>query len=586
MISAVLSCLLALVPFLLVFEFRERRRGLVQLSVAILFVHFVVGAVTQALGIFTRDVLFVTHSVIAVGVLWWVYLRREKLHLHHKKIHFEWALFFAIMVIAFELWSVHFSYNGVVDSYKGVDIATNASYGYPLYSDEWSAVSLINYSIENQTLPMRNPLWPQFEFINFLAGFHITISEISLFFGLSVLNSYIYFAIINTLIICTLLYYLLRQYGVGPISSASAILLVPLLTNSGNLPLAWFLLPYNFSLLFVITGLLGIVWKYRAQSLLSFAMALIVYPPMIVFVAPLVFIAFGYKSLGIMAIAGSSLIILSNVVLDSRAVLERAWDFVLRENLDKGIVNYGFQDIFPVFSLPFVLLGIWDLLRRGVRELIFPISIGLFFWLGYFFFMPVFVIEHARIVAVTSIFLCITAGFGLDYAIKLISGYFRESHNHWLRKFSIVSFLILFISIAYFFPGIEKWQNLKLNTWNNQGSPIQLSPAPPVNHHLQNDELQKFQEMDNQRFLAPPWKGLVLGAATGNYPLHSKPSTIGVKVLEYSTFLNADCNKKGELAKKYKIDYVYTPQLKCIGWQEVFRSGEGLVLYKPPVNKP
>ena len=90
-----------------------------------------------------------------------------------------------------------------------------------------------------------------------------------------------------------------------------------------------------------------------------------------------------------------------------------------------------------------------------------------------------------------------------------------------------------------------------------------------------------FSGIKEKTFISPPWKGLAISAATGNYPLATKPSVIGVFTLNYNVFVvDSNCFKKKQLAIENKIDYVYSSKFECPNFKEVGESSEDLVLYK------
>ncbi|MBU1136676.1 MAG: hypothetical protein KJ559_04165, partial [Nanoarchaeota archaeon] len=87
-------------------------------------------------------------------------------------------------------------------------------------------------------------------------------------------------------------------------------------------------------------------------------------------------------------------------------------------------------------------------------------------------------------------------------------------------------------------------------------------------------------EIKEKSFLTLPWKGTVIGAATNNYPLETKPSTITNRIARFSDFMNAECNEKLNMAKNKKIDYIYSPEFNCGSFNLVGQSNEGLYLYE------
>lgn len=77
-----------------------------------------------------------------------------------------------------------------------------------------------------------------------------------------------------------------------------------------------------------------------------------------------------------------------------------------------------------------------------------------------------------------------------------------------------------------------------------------------------------------------PWKGLVIGTSTHNYPLGTKQSTLTNHIVDFKNFMEAKCESKSKIAKKKKIDYVYSPKFDCEGFELRGISGEGLHLYE------
>lgn len=108
-------------------------------------------------------------------------------------------------------------------------------------------------------------------------------------------------------------------------------------------------------------------------------------------------------------------------------------------------------------------------------------------------------------------------------------------------------------------------------------------PAPTASRFLTDEDLIAFSGFTKKTFISPAWKGLVISAATGNYPLATKPSTVGVFILNYNNFVNSNCKEKEKTSIKNNIDYVYSEEFDCPNFDRevgVSKSSEGLVLYK------
>ena len=72
----------------------------------------------------------------------------------------------------------------------------------------------------------------------------------------------------------------------------------------------------------------------------------------------------------------------------------------------------------------------------------------------------------------------------------------------------------------------------------------------------------------------------VIGTATNNYPLDTKPATITNKLVRFSYFMEASCKDKIIIARDKNIGYVYSPKFDCEGFELKGKSREGLYLYE------
>ncbi len=148
--------------------------------------------------------------------------------------------------------------------------------------------------------------------------------------------------------------------------------------------------------------------------------------------------------------------------------------------------------------------------------------------------------------------------------------------------FAELAKVFAFVFLAFWIvllPKLGLWHKLPMAVRLN-GSERLLVPAPPLTRYLTTEDLELFARYKEKRFIADPWKGLVIGAATYNYPLDSKSSTLTNKILQYDTFMGASCDQKLTLIKKYRVDLVYSTKIDCPkGFAEQGKSSEGFFLY-------
>jgi hypothetical protein len=161
-----------------------------------------------------------------------------------------------------------------------------------------------------------------------------------------------------------------------------------------------------------------------------------------------------------------------------------------------------------------------------------------------------------------------------------------------LRKFFASNSDIVFVSVAkvfvcaffflwiLFLPKLGLWHKLPMAV-TLEGSEKFLIPAPPITRYLTEDDLRLFYPYKEKRFVAVPWKGLVVGVATQNFPLESKPSTLTNKVLRYQNFMKGDCVYKVVVARRNLVDLVYSSPFDCPKhFVKKGESAEGFVLYE------
>ena len=186
---------------------------------------------TQALGLFYYQIILTVNLLAIFLIIIWVLKNYKKIQFDIKKI--DWVVFIVAIISVLTLFQVHYNYTGkfnmVSDSLFQYHQASNMSYSYPYFSDEWYSVSLVKEAIASHSLPLKNPFDNSF-FPDFEIFFHSFIAEIILLLGLNPLTQYAVLSIfINTLIIL-LAYLFLRINNVSKLASAISSLSILYIT--------------------------------------------------------------------------------------------------------------------------------------------------------------------------------------------------------------------------------------------------------------------------------------------------------------------------------------------------------------------
>ena len=602
--------ILLLVPILLVFLYSNTFKDTIRMVAYIAMFHIGLSFLTQLLHIFYYPVVILANVAFVATLIY--FLNKQKLIERSKLIEkikksFKsyWFVLPVLLVVVLQLLSIRYFYSGPVQTIKGSVQIENSTYVYPYYSDEWVTASLIKYTISNHTLPIVNPLDHNRAFPNILFVFPSTLSEFFLLIGLDSLTNYNVLQMLVVLVMLISFYLLTREYRLNSYISAVTILGFLYITNSGNLPAMWSLLPVTLSLVFLPWIIIAQRHGLRKWTLVFGFVSLVVYPPMMVFVLPILCVDL-YKSymihleagsqkdarkfikhvLSVVSLGVTSFILIFYVTffhfgLSLSNVLSK---YFLRPNLDPGIPDYFIWNILPIFILLLSAYGIYLSFKNKYAELLAPFFIGVIYWFTYLSFNKVFIIEYPRIVFVTSIFLIIFAGIGLEHLIKefldrnLLDRVKIKCNpsTHYL----LVGLFFLLVCIVFLpmYATQNSWQELNLRVYDGTGKVHLLSPANPINRYLMPDDSRLFGGSKDVNFISLPWKGLVIGAVTHNFPLESKSSTITNQIYMYSNFMNSNCDQKKEVALKYKIKYVYSVPFSCPNFMEIGKSEEGLAL--------
>lgn len=591
MMLTILGIVLLLAPFILVFYFQDRFFGFIKILVASTVFHLLVALVLQANTLFFRPLALSLNIFLVAALIFWAVKQRKRANF---KFKFDWRLAVAALIIIFELFSVHYLYTGTITSIFGDQKVVRAFLPYPYFADEWAGVAFTKYSIESGSLPIVNPLLNEGQyrhFPNIFVGFFALLSEVFLVLNLDPLIGFPILAIVTGSLLCLLVYIFLRTSGAGKMSAVVAALSLPWIINSSKLPGLWYLFPFIGGAIFLLSGLIAWNLKKYQTALVASILSVFLYPPLIVLVAPAFLIGLFterrlsakqviYSLLG----AYATLLILVWLVVwlqpnNISNLFGLFFNSLIRNNHEGTIPDRFIWQVIPVALLPFALLGAWSAFRRRMFVFLGTLGTSLLFWLVYSFEPKFLIIDYARIASIASYLVIMAAGLGFQIVATqskigklLLAGKGRK------KLFQIV-ILIFFAVGAFFYTSREAWRYIILRYHTAVGV-IEAPIVSPATNFLNEDDLALFADIKGARFVSIPWKALAIGAATGNFPVDNKASTITNFLVPANFFTEADCNYKGIYARYTKLRYAYYYPFDCPEFYPLGRSAENLVLYE------
>lgn len=576
MFQTFLGAIILIAPFGLVYCFDDKIKAFIRIFTGLAAFHIFTAVIFQYFHIFTYTLVLAT-NIFLVSICIIFFLKfKKKLY-----IKINWLFIFIILLIFLKLFLINFYYTGIVSTINGYKIVSQDEYSYPSFSDEWIGAMLSRDSIENNSLPTTNSLYYSKHFKNLLFIFFSVLAHFFLLLNLDPITNYQVMSIISGLVVCLLVFTILRINKVGNIGSVFGMFSVLLIVNGANLPGIWFLIPFISGLIMFLISLSAFGLKDKNTFLISSFLSFLLYPPIIIFIIPtILFSLFHERSkINFLKVLIFSALIPTLLFLISYLVFGKTGpSFIIsqisRNNLEGGIPSFAIWNVIPLYVLFFSIIGFWDRFKNKDFSILAPIVSGLIFWIIYTTTTKVFLIDYPRVVVITSVLIVLFAGFGFDFIIKKLK--IREGTS---ENFSILIIFIIFCLVQVNFYPNDSWKNLVLKI-NNNGRETKISPASPMNRYLHEDDLRIFSNIKNKTFVAPQWKGLVLGVVTENYPTESKPSIVSNKFLRYDRFIKSDCDQKKNMAEKAKVDYVYSKEFSCKNFVFIASSTEGLFLYK------
>lgn len=494
----------------------------------------------------------------------------------------------AILIIILQFASMHYFYSGSVISEIGERRASFESFPFPSYSDEWVVVSYINESIEKGSFFRHNPLMPDEMYFS-PSIFRIFTSFMSgqvLLSALPTIYSYSIFALIFAVFSVLAFFLWLRSEKITLFSSTLAILFLPYINAGSNVVLFWSLIPFSLGLPFLFLFLAALNQKLYLPALFSFLLASVFYPSF-AFVGALLFLVhllqypdkkkrkyFFYLVLaGFLAAAFIFIFQWSD-----REVLFN----ILREAFyfkDPGFFQPRWPWLMlPIIILPFSLWGIFNFIKEKNYYFLIFLSLVLFFLFFSYFSGYIILFEINRSAALMALLLVFSAAKGFQSFFSFWQKTSFALSLAWQKRLSYL-FLLIFFVLSFSYSSREFWRELVMIQDIN-GRKITYKPTAPISNFLTLEDLEIFSQIKKKQFMASPFKALAIGAATGNYPMHTKGSIVTINFVAYEYFMNVDCSEKDRIAENKNIYYVYTRPFNCPNFVERAKSSEGLRLYE------
>ena len=580
----IFGLIILVLPLASIFLFENKLRGILWALFIVISYNLALTLSLMAFSAFSYTALLIGQLALSILVLAFMYKRRSVLLWH---IHINpWVVSGFILMILM-LCKIHFYYSGIIAASDGPDTVSQNTYIYPYYSDEWVSAKAASYSITSGKLPLVNPLWFDKPLANPLFVFHSAIAEAFLVSQVDPVSGWGYVSTAFGVLLLFSIFLFLKSSGLDDFSSFAATFAVLFVTESSNLPGLWFLNAFLAGFILFILMIASFGLKDTRLALGYLFLSMILYTPIIIFAAPALL---GYmifnknsslKSMVITALSGAFAVAITFILMSLHFGFEYIWQlfvsYIVRPNLDGGIPSYGVWNIIPLAVLPFSVAGIWYIWKRKIHYLSLPILVGGIFWICYAYYPNTFVIDYSRTTVITSYLLVMASAFAIQPVLRIVKEKAKEKYVLYALC-SFVCITVVFLFVMY--PIDTKWTRLVLNHETDNGI-IKLQPVPPVTHFLDPDDLKLFRPYKDQIFISPPWKGLVIGSATENYPVYSKPSTISNSILSYYYFAGLTCEDKIADIVKYGISLVYADgTLDCQGLELVGKSREGLYLYE------
>ncbi len=457
------------------------------------------------------------------------------------------------------------------------------NYKYPIHGDEYIHLAQAQDIILKGKIQQVNPYF-NYKIIEFKPerGFHIFL-ELFIFifrdnflFYFNFLKNVVF--LINTFLIFYLAYKLSNKFYIGIFSSLFYVLLKSSLDIQGNL----FLLPLSLGVSFLLGFLILFIFylekgemKYLYSSLFVLFLSIFVYPLtfLLIFYTLIIYLLFNYKNEKIIAGFYSLIAVLILSVVIYFAFYSDNYIFLI--GLFYSIEHFiTFSDtwtpiqrnVSPIFYFGIVgfalsLIGFITILYKRQRSneiLIIWFIFSLFEFLLFYYFNFTLFIPFARLFYFYLILLCIFAGYGLYFALAVISKLSIKKNI----KISVIVILILLVFGIQFY---NFYQNAK-----------QFSPNVILNDEIY-DALTFIHESYGEQnvVIADGLMSVAVFPITNNYVLSLFSSNLNAgKREEQIKFFAGDCVKQVRIVKDNDVKLILTQRnLECDFLKPVYNKG-------------
>jgi hypothetical protein len=446
-------------------------------------------------------------------------------------------------------------------------------------------------AIKFYSLPIHNLLNNTF-FSNLELFFHSLIAQLVLLLQINPLNHYVLLKIFINSLFVVLVYVFLKLNKISKLVSAIGAMFLLYITSGANLPYIWHLIPFNFGLIFSVIAMCFMKMDKFLLSCLAVLFTLLFYPPLFLFsgtafivylipksskLDPKVFqkILKIYLPIAVLVLLLGLILAFIFTSATSSYLASRVWFETFVGDLLPRYYVYNVI-VWPVLVL--VFFGIYEVFKRN-KIIFYQFLLGCLMWFAYSLTTRRFFIEFERVAVFTAVLCVIISTYGIEIIIQLANKFFKNKNLSlcFVTFGQILIILSLFVCIPFYTQN-ENWKKL---VFLQPATGQKAYPKAPANNYLTQDDLQIFKNIKDKKFLSIPWKGTVVGVATGNYPALTKEGTFSVgNSVILANFVRGDCQAKQKLAKNNKLDYIYLYPFDCQGFEKISESQEGLILYE------